>query len=54
MEKTVLIQDIQQINKIISLRKKYDKKLHYISFCVIFFIRYIIRSMNEYGVCYEY
>jgi len=30
------------------------KNLHYVLFCVIFFTSYIIRSMNEYGVCYEY
>jgi len=54
MEKTVLIQDIQQINKMISIRKNVIKNLHYILFCDIFFIRYFIRSMNEYGVDYEY
>ncbi len=54
MEKMVLIEDIQQINKIISLRKNMIKNLHYILFCDIFFIRYFIRSMNEYGVFYEY
>ena len=54
MGKMVLIRDIQQINKVISLRKNMIKNLHYILFCVIFFIRYFIRSMNEWGVCYEY
>lgn len=54
MGKTVLIQDIPQINRIIRLRKNMIKNLHYILFCDIFFIRYFIRSMNEYGVCYEY
>lgn len=54
MEKMVLIEDIQQINKIISLRKNMIKNLHYILFCDIFFIRYFIRSMNECGVYYEY
>ena len=50
MGKMVLIQDIQQINKIISLRKNVMKNLHYVLFCDIFFVRHIIRSMNEYGV----
>jgi len=55
MEKTELIRDIQQINKImIGLRGNIVKNLHYIVFCDIFFIRCIIRSMNEWGVCYEY
>jgi len=54
MEKTVLIQDIRRINKIISLRKNVIKNLHYILFCDIFFIRHFIRSMNEYGVRYEH
>ena len=54
MGKMVLIQDIRKTNKKISLRKNVIKNLHYILFCDIFFIRYFIRSMNEYGVCYEY
>lgn len=51
MEKTVLIQDIRKINKVmIGLRENVIKNLHYILLCDIFFIRYFIRSMNEYGV----
>ncbi len=54
MGKTVLIQDIRKINKVIELRINVVKNLHYVLFCVIFFIRYIIRSMNECGVRNEY
>jgi hypothetical protein len=38
MGRMVLIQDIHQINKIISLRKNVIKNLHYILFCVIFLL----------------
>ena len=54
MGKMVLIRDIQQINKVISLKKNMIKNLHSVLLCGIFFIRYFIRSMNEWGVCYEY
>lgn len=54
MEKTALIQDIRKTNKKISFRKNVIKNLHCVLLCDIFFIRYIIRSMNECGVCHEY
>jgi len=51
MVKMVLIQDIRMINKVmIGPREDVIKNLHYILLCDIFFIRYFIRSMNEYGV----
>lgn len=54
MGKMVLIRDIQQINKVISFKKNMIKNLHSVLLCDIFFIRYFIRSMNEWGVYYEY
>ena len=54
MGKMVLIQDIRKINKVIGLRKNMIKNLNCILFCDIFFVKDFIRSMNEYGVYYEY
>lgn len=51
MAKMELTRDIRKINKVmIGLRENIIKNLHYILLCDIFFVRYFIRSMNEYGV----
>lgn len=49
MEKMELIRGTRKINKMARLRKNIINNLHYLLLCDIFFIRYFIRSMNEYG-----